>query len=117
VSEILARGAPLLVVDPIPGQEEWNADYVVGVGAGVQLRRPEMVADAVRRLLDDEGRLTAMRDRARLAGRPRAALDIAADIVRDLERASDFVRRQSGALPARRFTAGLLEEARCDRVC
>src|SRR5262245_5730615 len=26
VSEALARGTPLLVIDPIPGQEEWNAD-------------------------------------------------------------------------------------------
>ena len=117
VSEILARGAPLVVVDPIPGQEEWNADYVVGVGAGAQLRRPEMVADVVRRLLDHEGRLVAMRECARLAGRPRAALDIAADIVRDLERASDVGRRQSGALPARSYTAGMQEEVRCDRAC
>jgi hypothetical protein len=74
-----------------------------------------MMADAVRRLLGHDGRLTIMREL--LAGRPRAALDIAADIVRDLERASDVVRRQSGALPARSFTSGLLEEVRCDRAC
>jgi len=78
VSEALARGRPLLVVDPIPGQEEWNADYVVGMGAGQQLRMPEAVPLAVRQLLRDGPRLASMAARAKHAGRPQAAHDIAA---------------------------------------
>jgi processive 1,2-diacylglycerol beta-glucosyltransferase len=78
VSEVLARGRPLLVVDPIPGQEEWNADYVVGMGAGQQLRMPEAVPLAVRQLLVDGPRLASMAARAKHAGRPQAAHDIAA---------------------------------------
>jgi processive 1,2-diacylglycerol beta-glucosyltransferase len=78
VSEALARGRPLLVVDPIPGQEEWNADYVVGMGAGQQLRVPEAVPLAVRQLLGDRSRLAGMAARAKYAGRPQAAHDIAA---------------------------------------
>jgi processive 1,2-diacylglycerol beta-glucosyltransferase len=31
VSEVMARQTPMVVIDPIPGQEEWNADYVVSV--------------------------------------------------------------------------------------
>jgi processive 1,2-diacylglycerol beta-glucosyltransferase len=93
VSEILARGTPLLVVDPIPGQEEWNADYVVSVGAGVQLRRAELVADAVHRLLAEPSRLSEMRERARRVGRPRAALDIAHDVLSD-SRSRCAVRRR-----------------------
>ncbi|HVN30386.1 MAG TPA: glycosyltransferase [Thermoanaerobaculaceae bacterium] len=85
VSEIIARGTPMLVIAPIPGQEEWNADYVVSAGAGIQLRRPELVAEAVRRLLAEPSRLAAMRARARQVGRPRAALDIAECVLRDLE--------------------------------
>lgn len=88
-SEVLARGTPMLVIDPILGQEEWNADYVVSVGAGVQIRRPEMVANSVRRLLAGPSRLEAMRERARESGRPRAALDIAEDIVRNLDAVRD----------------------------
>src|SRR6266540_3034390 len=51
VSEVLARGTPLLVIDPIPGQEEWNADYVVSSGAGLQLRVVEWVPWTVEQLL------------------------------------------------------------------
>ena len=84
VSEGLARGTPLLLIDPIPGQEEWNADYVVSVGAGIQLRLPESVPGAVRYLLARPERLAALRAGAREVGRPRAALDIAERILQDL---------------------------------
>ena len=39
VSEILARNTPMIIIDPIPGQEEWNADYIAGAGAGTNGRR------------------------------------------------------------------------------
>ena len=84
VSEVLARGRPLLVIDPIPGQEEWNADYVVSAGAGVQLRLPVWMLHAVQQLLAEPLHLEAMRDRAGRAGRPRAALDIAEYVLREL---------------------------------
>jgi processive 1,2-diacylglycerol beta-glucosyltransferase len=84
VSEVLARGAPLLLVDPIPGQEEWNADYVVTAGAGVQLRMVELVPLAVERLLAQPDRLAMLRRCAQAIGRPRAAREIAEFILRDL---------------------------------
>jgi processive 1,2-diacylglycerol beta-glucosyltransferase len=34
VNEVLARHTPLLIIDPIPGQKEWNADMVAAAGAG-----------------------------------------------------------------------------------
>ncbi|NWF79821.1 MAG: UDP-N-acetylglucosamine--LPS N-acetylglucosamine transferase [Chloroflexi bacterium] len=83
-SEVLARGTPLIVIDPVPGQEEWNADVVAGSGAGIQIRVPELVPRAVRALLAQPERLAAMRAQARLVGRPRAAYDIAARVVADL---------------------------------
>ena len=84
VSEVLARGTPLLLIDPIPGQEEWNADYVVTTGAGVQLRMPESVARGAQHLLQHPARLQMLRDGAQQAGRPRAALDIAERVLHAL---------------------------------
>jgi processive 1,2-diacylglycerol beta-glucosyltransferase len=85
VSETLARGTPMLLIDPIPGQEEWNADYVVSAGAGVQLRMAESVPDTIRQLLRHHDRLAVLRAGAQEAGRPRAALDIAEHVLRDLQ--------------------------------
>jgi processive 1,2-diacylglycerol beta-glucosyltransferase len=86
VSEVLARGVPLVVIDPIPGQEEWNADFVVSSGAGVQLRMCESVPATVERLLAHPPLLDEMRAAARQVGRPRAAADIAETVIADLSR-------------------------------
>ncbi len=82
-SEILARGTPTIIVDPLPGQEEQNADAIAAAGAGVQLRLMEMVAPAVQYLLKRPDRLTQMRQSALELGKPRAALNIAEFILKD----------------------------------
>jgi processive 1,2-diacylglycerol beta-glucosyltransferase len=85
VSEVLARGVPLVVIDPIPGHEEWNADFVVRSGSGAQLRLPESVPATVERLLGQPQLLAEMRCAARAAGRPRAAADIAEQVINDYD--------------------------------
>jgi processive 1,2-diacylglycerol beta-glucosyltransferase len=84
VSEVLARGTPMIIVDPIPGQEEWNADFVVGMGAGIQLRMPETVPHAVIDMLAQPERLALMRAQALRVGRPRAAHEIVDLVLHDL---------------------------------
>lgn len=84
-SEILARGTPMIIVDPIPGQEEQNADVIAAAGAGVQLRLLEMVAPAVQYLLRHPERLAEMSQSGLELGHPRAALTIAEHILQDLE--------------------------------
>ncbi len=76
VSEVLARSTPMIIIDPIPGQEEWNADFVAGAGAAIQLRMPEMVPAALEFLLKQKSRLDDMGIQARLVGHPHAAMDI-----------------------------------------
>jgi processive 1,2-diacylglycerol beta-glucosyltransferase len=80
-SEILARGTPMVIVDPIPGQEEQNADVISAAGAGVQLRLLEMVTPAVQYLLDHPERLTEMSQAALMIGQPQAALNIAEHVL------------------------------------
>jgi processive 1,2-diacylglycerol beta-glucosyltransferase len=84
VSEVLARGTPLVVIDPIPGQEEWNADYLVSCGAGLQLRVLEWVPWTVEQLLADAARLAMLREHAGASGRPHAAREIAEHVAREL---------------------------------
>ncbi|HMQ32058.1 MAG TPA: glycosyltransferase [Chloroflexaceae bacterium] len=85
-AEVLARGRPLLLTPSMPGQEEWNADYVCATGAGVLLHSPEAVAATAFELLAQPERLAMMAEQAWRAGRPRAAHDVAASILADLRR-------------------------------
>lgn len=84
VSEVLARGRPMIVIDPIPGQEESNADYLAAVGAAISIRLPQHVPYAVTQLLSDPQRLKDMGVSASRVARPRAALDIAETILLDI---------------------------------
>jgi processive 1,2-diacylglycerol beta-glucosyltransferase len=74
----------MIIIDPLPGQEEWNADVVAGAGAGIQLRMPETVPPAALHLLNQPERLAAMAAQARAVGKPEAALDVARSILGDL---------------------------------
>ena len=72
-SEALARGVPMVIVNPIPGQEERNADHLLEAGAAIRCNNLPALAWKVDGLLDDPARLDAMRAQARRLGRPEAA--------------------------------------------
>ena len=80
-TEVITRGIPLVVFDPFPGQEEWNADFVTGSGAGFQIRIPAMVGPAVSVLLADPEALKSARTRSASLARPDAARIVAETVI------------------------------------
>jgi processive 1,2-diacylglycerol beta-glucosyltransferase len=84
-SEALARGLPMALIEPIPGQEERNADHLLEAGAAIRCNNLPAAAWKIATLLDDAARLKEMRDAARLLGRPGAAAAIAEDALRLLD--------------------------------
>jgi processive 1,2-diacylglycerol beta-glucosyltransferase len=76
-AEALARGLPMVILDPIGGQEERNADVLLENGAAVKCTEVTVLNHKVARLLDDPARLALMSENARRLGRPGAAADIA----------------------------------------
>ena len=78
-SEALARALPMVLIEPIPGQEERNADHLLEAGAAIRCNNLPVAAWKVAALLDDPARLKQMREAARRMARPNAAADIAED--------------------------------------
>ena len=76
-SEALARRVPLVIVNPIPGQEAYNARFLLSQGAAVAANCPETARQTVRDLLENPDRLEALRRRTAELARPTAARDIA----------------------------------------
>ncbi len=72
-SECLAVGLPMIVVSPIPGQEERNADFLLENGAAMKAYDTGALAWRVNMLLDNRKRLNVMRENALRVGRPDAA--------------------------------------------
>jgi 1,2-diacylglycerol 3-beta-galactosyltransferase len=78
VTEALAAGRPLLLVDVLPGQEEGNAAHVVEGGAGELSRKPTETLEILCHWLAQGGALLGLRaERSRALGRPQAALEVA----------------------------------------
>jgi processive 1,2-diacylglycerol beta-glucosyltransferase len=76
-AEALACGLPMVILDPIGGQEERNADVLLEAGAAVKCTEVTVVAHKLKKLLGNPDRLRAMSENARALGRPSAARDIA----------------------------------------
>ncbi|HET7151524.1 MAG TPA: glycosyltransferase, partial [Candidatus Acidoferrum sp.] len=84
-SEALARALPMALIEPIPGQEERNADHLLEAGAAIRCNNLPAAAWKIATLLDDPVRLNGMRQAARKLGKPRAAAAIAEDALRLLD--------------------------------
>jgi processive 1,2-diacylglycerol beta-glucosyltransferase len=69
-AECLAMGLPMIIVSPIPGQEERNADYLLEQGVALKACDANAVAWRLKLLLNDPGLLDVMSEKARRIGRP-----------------------------------------------
>jgi len=76
-SEVLARGAALMIANPIPGQEARNSDFLLENGAAIKVNNIATLPYKLAKLLDDPARLAGMKANARRLGRPQAAFDVA----------------------------------------
>jgi processive 1,2-diacylglycerol beta-glucosyltransferase len=75
-AEALARGLILVIVDPIPGQEERNSDHFLEEGVAIRCNNLPTLAFKIDRLLGDPERLAAMRYNVARLARPNAAVDV-----------------------------------------
>jgi processive 1,2-diacylglycerol beta-glucosyltransferase len=80
-SEALARDLIMVVVNPIPGQEERNADHLLEEGAALRCNNLPAIAFKIDRLLDDPARMAAMKKNIQRLARPRAAYDIVSTLL------------------------------------
>ncbi|MBT8159493.1 MULTISPECIES: glycosyltransferase [Arthrobacter] len=75
-SECMAAGLPMVLVNPIPGQEVRNGDYLMEQGAAVRCNSPATIGWKIDEVLREPGRLQRMQEAARRTGRPDAAADV-----------------------------------------
>ncbi len=81
-SEALAMQLPMLLLKPLPGQEEENADYLVQQGVALRLSDLSVLASLTDSLLAEQEILQLMRRRAKAIGKAAAASAVT-DILMD----------------------------------
>lgn len=75
-SECLVCGLPMLLVNPIPGQEERNAAFLMQEGVAQRADDPLTLQFRLQKLLSDPEHLASMRQRAMALGKPQAAQQV-----------------------------------------
>ncbi len=85
-SEALAKGLPMVIINPIPGQEMRNTDFLLKHGIAVHVHDTSQIGEEIEILLKSHERLAAMSRSAYENSRPYAAFDIARLILNYPER-------------------------------
>ncbi len=83
-SEALAIGRPLFIVNPIPGQEAANSDFLLERGAAAKVNRVEDLPFRLDQLLGTR-KLAEMARSAKSLGRPGAAHSVCIEVIKRTE--------------------------------
>jgi processive 1,2-diacylglycerol beta-glucosyltransferase len=80
-SEALACGAALVVVNPIPGQESRNSDFLLENAAAIKINNVGTLPYKLTQLLRAPERIAQLRQNARKLGKPDAAFRVARTVL------------------------------------
>lgn len=83
-AEAFAKGLPLCIIKPIPGQEQMNADYLLSNKAAVKIDQPANAGVIIEELLYNQDKLTELNMKAREFSKPDSALEIASFILKQI---------------------------------
>jgi processive 1,2-diacylglycerol beta-glucosyltransferase len=80
-SEALALGRPLFILNPIPGQEAANSDFLLEHGAAAKVNRVEDLPFRIGQLLGSK-KLAEMAKAAKALGRPHSAAAVCQEVLK-----------------------------------
>lgn len=72
-SEVLASGAAMAIINPVPGQESRNSDFLLENGAAIKINNIATLPHKLTKLLKDENRLKRLKRNSLELGKPQAA--------------------------------------------
>lgn len=75
-TESLVSGLPIIVIDPIVGQEEENATFLESHGAAIWIKKKDCVEEILRDLFSNPDKIKEMKIKARLLAKKNSTKDI-----------------------------------------
>lgn len=76
-SETLAKAVPMMILEPVPGQETYNRDILVARGASLQAKRLEDVPAEIEAFRKDPARRVSVREAIEKISKPDSAHNVA----------------------------------------
>jgi len=75
-TESLASGLPIIVINPIPGQEEENAHFLEENGVAIWLKKEDNVKEVLENIFNNPDKMLDMKIKARLLAKKNSTQDI-----------------------------------------
>lgn len=82
-SELMAKGLPALYVNPIPGQEDRNMEFLVNCGAGMMINKEFTLDEALYQVMNNPWRCEVMKKSIEYLGKPYATRDLCEFIMKN----------------------------------
>lgn len=76
VSESLAKGIPMILINPIPGQEDRNVEFLLNNGLAVKISETYPIDEAIYQLMNNDWRRSQLQAMIQKVGRPNATRDL-----------------------------------------
>jgi len=77
VSESMAKQLPMILANPIPGQEDRNVEFLVNNGLAVKVSNTYPIDEAIFQLMTNNNRIAYLKNLLAAVGKPYAARDVA----------------------------------------
>ena len=75
-SESLASHLPMVVINPIPGQEEENAEFLESKNIAIWIKKSDNSKEIIERLLNNRKKISIMKENTKILARPNSTRDI-----------------------------------------
>ncbi|MCC8169241.1 MAG: glycosyltransferase [Oscillospiraceae bacterium] len=75
-SETLAKELPMIVINPLPGQEDRNLNFLVNNGAAIMVNNTYTISEALHQLLSCQWCVDLLKESVKRLGKPNAAASL-----------------------------------------
>lgn len=75
-SESLASSLPMVIINPIPGQEEENAEFLESKNIAVWIKKSDDPKSIIESLINDKEKLNVMKENTQILAKPNSTKDI-----------------------------------------
>ncbi len=84
VTEALASHLPLVIINPIPGQEEENAEVIIQNDVGIWIKKEDNIARALKNLYRNKEKFVTMKENTKSLAKPYATANICKILLDDI---------------------------------
>ena len=81
-TESLASGLPIIVINPIPGQEEENAEFLENMKVAVWIKKKDNTKEVLQNIFNSTELMTKMKVNARLLAKRNSCKDICETVLK-----------------------------------